>query len=153
MARTLDRGRGWSLRRVYIQLRSYRCLNEILSNKSAQRPDTETPPISAPQSVTPCSDPLDGVGEGPHTGEAGAPSVCLQPRQHRKLTREQSTRCVEIENQQAENEPFQSWTVTTGPWGESTNDPSEPEIQNVSSEVWNSCNTGVILARVGRQLR
>ena len=102
-------------------------------SKGAQCPDPETSPDSAPLRGTPCPDLADGIGDGPHIAEAEKLSACLPPRHPRKLSREQSTRCVEIENHQADSDPFQPWTVTTGPWGGRANDLNELEIRNESS--------------------
>jgi hypothetical protein len=58
---------------------------------------------------------LAGADEEPDTTAilSDTPSV----QRLRKLTREQSIKRVEIENQQSKKEPFQPWTVESGPWG------------------------------------
>ena len=92
---------------------------------------TEDPSTSAHLSDDTGSVAWDGIDEEPN--EANTPLASLPVRHHRKLSRGQSIRCVEIENQQAKSESFQPWTVETGPWGRRTS--GAPEMVKPNSNT------------------
>ena len=81
------------------------------TRRQASSPETPPAPLTEDYGLTT----LAGPDEEPDTTAILSDTPSIQ--RLRKLTREQSIKRVEIENQQSKKEPFQPWTVEPGPWG------------------------------------